>query len=426
MSWVVGSLAYHRHIQNVVLSIMETGLLREWHVGLVDFESPRDCGFLNRLGKKLFPRLRGDLARRRIEAIPASLIRQHPLWEVLRVGSARLGFGKLTSDWIWEREEWAMDGLLKRAAQRDDVSGIFGVEHGCLAAIREANRLGKWSAVAFTSLHHAFVEKWVLPEMEKFPELRDDVSARLDLLARARDRRRDMEAQAAKIIHTNSELTKRTLIEAGFRENNFIKVPLASLLPPLYAASDTRREKLRIVMCGAVSVRKGTHLLMQAWEQGGFSSSASLELYGAVHLPTAFIEKHSSGINIYGMRPRSELEQACRAADAMIFPTLADGFGVVVMEAMGAGCPVLCSANAGAAEMIRHNVNGRIFAPGSVQAIKDEIQWCLDNREKLHEMRYEAYETAKNWTWDNFRKSFRTQFEKIINKRSEDNEKQAE
>lgn len=415
MSWVIGSLAYHRHIQNVVRAILEAGLLKKWHVGLVDFADNRNNPLLIKLTKSLFPKVNSDLIRRRIENIPPCHIKQHIFWEVLRVGSSRLGLGALTSDWIWEREEWAMDNILKKAAREKDTTGIFGVEHGCLGAIREANRLGKWSAVAFTSLHHSFVEKWVLPELKKFPDLEDHVTRRLDQLARKRDQRRDYEAQASKIIHTNSELTKRTLIEAGFSDKKFIKVPLASLPPPPFVHCDRRSEKLRLIMCGSVSVRKGTHLLMQAWQLGSFAQRARLELYGAVHLPSSFLRRYSHDIIIHGQRPRSELEKACQNADAMIFPTLADGFGVVVMEALSAGCPVLCSANAGATEMIRQNINGRIFEPASVRAIVEEIHWCLDNRQRLYDMRYEAYQTAKNWTWDKFRESFRAQFLNFIN-----------
>jgi glycosyltransferase involved in cell wall biosynthesis len=410
MNWVVGSMPYHRHIQNVVLAILEAGCLKEWHTAMVDFESDRDCGPLLAIGKKLFPALRQNLSRRRIEFVPREKVVQHPGWELLRVATARLGLGTLTSDWCWEREEWAMDKVLKRCIQQPDVDGIFGVEHGCLAAIREANRLGKWSGVAFTSLHHAFVEKWVTPELEKFPELATPESRKLDALARERDRRRDQEAAEARIIHTNSDLTKQTLIQAGFPADKFIKVPLASRDPLPYAECDLRAKRLRILMCGAVSVRKGTHLLLRAWKEGGFSRYADLELFGGIYFSQPYLHQFSHLAVIHGLRPRAEIDEMYKKSHVMIFPTLADGFGGVVMESMAMGCPVLCSANAGASEMIRHNENGRIFAPASVEAIRDEIQWCLDNRKKLQEMRHAAYFTAKNWTWDKFRELFRQQF----------------
>ena len=413
MNWVVGSMPYHRHIQNVVRAILEAGCLKEWHTALVDFESDRDCGPLLALAKKLSPGLRRNLSRRQVEFVPRQKVVQHPGWELLRVATARLGLGTLTSDWCWEREEWAMDKVLKRCIQQPDVDGIFGVEHGCLEAIREANRLGKWGAVAFTSPHYSFLDKWVRPELDKFPEISTKEFKRLDELAKERDLRRDEEARAAKIIHTNSELTKNTLIQAGF-QTQFIKVPLAANTVGDFQQQKIKSGRLRLIFCGAMTVRKGAHYLLLAWSEYKLYRVCDLEIFGFHQLPKEFVSKHGEGIVFHGLKTMKEMNEGYLRNEAMIFPTLADGFGGVVMESMAMGCPVLCSANAGAAEMIRHNENGRIFAPASVEAIKEEIQWCLDNRDKLQEMRYAAYLTAKNWTWDKFRESFRQQFLRLI------------
>jgi len=163
-----------------------------------------------------------------------------------------------------------------------------------------------------------------------------------------------------------------------------------------------------------MTVRKGAHYLLLAWSKYKLYRVCDLEIFGFHQLPKEFVSKHGEGIVFHGLKTMKEMNEGYLRNEAMIFPTLADGFGGVVMESMAMGCPVLCSANAGASEMIRHNENGRIFAPASVEAIKEEIQWCLDNREKLQEMRHAAYVTAKNWTWDKFRESFREQFLRLI------------
>ena len=56
------------------------------------------------------------------------------------------------------------------------------------------------------------------------------------------------------------------------------------------------------------------------------------------------------------------IETFYATADVLLLPTPYDAFGMVVLEAMAAGLPVVVSTNAGASELIEHGVNGFVFA----------------------------------------------------------------
>src|SRR5262249_47330293 len=89
----------------------------------------------------------------------------------------------------------------------------------------------------------------------------------------------------------------------------------------------------------------------------------------------------------------------------LIFPTLCDGFGLVVTEAFAHGLPVITTSRAGAADFVQHGVNGLVIPAGDVSAIAEALQWCLSHRGKLKAMRRAALETAKRMQWSDFRQA---------------------
>ena len=89
--------------------------------------------------------------------------------------------------------------------------------------------------------------------------------------------------------------------------------------------------------------------------------------------------------------------------DALIFPTLSDGFGMVVTEAFARGLPVITTDRAGASDLVRTRENGLIIRAGDTEAILAALRWCLDDRAKLAAMSLAALETARSWQWSDYR-----------------------
>jgi glycosyltransferase involved in cell wall biosynthesis len=92
-------------------------------------------------------------------------------------------------------------------------------------------------------------------------------------------------------------------------------------------------------------------------------------------------------------------------ADVLVFPTLSDGFGMVVTEAFSRGLPVITTNQAGASDLLDHGRNGLIIEAGDSAAIAGALKWCLDNRAALAAMREPALETAKGWQWSDYRRA---------------------
>jgi len=84
--------------------------------------------------------------------------------------------------------------------------------------------------------------------------------------------------------------------------------------------------------------------------------------------------------------------------DVFIFPTLEDIWGMVVLEAMLFGKPIMCSKYAGVSEMICPSENGYIFDPYNCQEIADLMRDFIDNPALISSMGLKSEEMIKNYT----------------------------
>ena len=83
-------------------------------------------------------------------------------------------------------------------------------------------------------------------------------------------------------------------------------------------------------------------------------------------------------------------------ADIFVLPTFVDPWGLVIMEAMMFGLPVITTTGAGASELILGN--GIVIEPGDEEAINESLEYLLDNDEIREEMGRKSKEIIKEYT----------------------------
>jgi glycosyltransferase involved in cell wall biosynthesis len=408
MRFLLATGAYNTNVQHIALALHEAGALGAYLAGCVDHYRCRLSKGVRRLVATLAPEVDRSLKRRRISTIPEALIRAHWGWECARTVAGKLGLAVRVEDWFWERGELDLDRRSARHMAKGTYDAFFGVEHGALYAILAARRLGKKSVVAFLSPHHSVYNRWLDREYELFPELQTPASRRLKDLARGRDARRDEEARLADAIYANSNLTAQSLVMAGFAEEKIINVPLGGpVVIPDECLPSVLSEPLRVIYAGPVSVRKGAHYLIEAWQGLGVRRGAELHLYGRNLLPKRCLSGCGSDVVFHGAVSQVDLFAAFQSGAVLVLPTLCDGFGSVVAEALANGLPVITTTNAGAADLIEEGRNGFIVSPADSSALAGRIEWCLGHPADLLEMRRHATMTARRWTWTEFRAALR-------------------
>jgi len=101
--------------------------------------------------------------------------------------------------------------------------------------------------------------------------------------------------------------------------------------------------------------------------------------------------------------PRPELFELFRRAGVLVFPSLCEGFGQVITEAMSQGLPVITTANTAGPDFIEHGRNGFLVPVRDSERLAETMQWCLDHRDALQEISRAAMERTARWQWSDYR-----------------------
>jgi len=140
----------------------------------------------------------------------------------------------------------------------------------------------------------------------------------------------------------------------------------------------------RLLMVGQLIERKGVVPLVEGlvrWGRRHPGEQVSLRLVGEGPLADRVAAVPLPGnvaVELAGSLPYERMAEAYRAADVLVFPTLADVWGLVVNEAMAAGVPVLGSVYAQAVEeLVQDGVSGWHFTPDRPEAVDQALDQVL-------------------------------------------------
>ncbi|MEH2265150.1 glycosyltransferase family 4 protein [Nostoc sp.] len=129
------------------------------------------------------------------------------------------------------------------------------------------------------------------------------------------------------------------------------------------------------------------------------------------------LEKHFAGTNTYfvGYLMGQELGSAFASADAFIFPSRTETLGLVLLEAMAAGCPVVAARSGGIPDIVTDGVNGYLFEPtANVQGALAATVRLLEQKEQRDIMRQNARQEAESWGWAAATRQLQDYYQKVI------------
>jgi glycosyltransferase involved in cell wall biosynthesis len=114
------------------------------------------------------------------------------------------------------------------------------------------------------------------------------------------------------------------------------------------------------------------------------------------------LEKYFAGTNTYfvGYLMGQELGAAFASADAFIFPSRTETLGLVLLEAMAAGCPVVAARSGGIPDIVTDGVNGYLFEPtADIQGAVTATVRLLQQQQERAIIRQNARREAERWGW---------------------------
>jgi len=102
------------------------------------------------------------------------------------------------------------------------------------------------------------------------------------------------------------------------------------------------------------------------------------------------------------------------ACDCFVLPSLWEPFGIVIVEAMATGKPVIGSDIGGIPEIIAHGKNGFLVQPRDARALAERIVFLLENGKTARKMGAEGRRIAvRKFTWDETAKSYERFYKKF-------------
>ncbi|MBD2665415.1 glycosyl transferase, group 1 [Richelia sinica FACHB-800] len=129
------------------------------------------------------------------------------------------------------------------------------------------------------------------------------------------------------------------------------------------------------------------------------------------------LEKHFAGTNtlFVGYLMGEELASAFASADAFIFPSRTETLGLVLLEAMAAGCPVVAARSGGIPDIVTDGVNGYLFDPkADIQAAIDATVLLLEQQQKAAIIRQNARQEAEKWGWSAATRQLQHYYQKVV------------
>ena len=202
-------------------------------------------------------------------------------------------------------------------------------------------------------------------------------------------------------IHVASNWVKNSYIANGFPEDKIKVIPYGANLDKFKIASRQIKRKFTVLCVGNISLIKGQLYLLEAWKKLNLPD-AELIIVGAMTSSVkGLIEPYREFFTHYSFIPHHELKEIYNQADLFILPSLNDGFGLVVLEAMACGLPVIVTENTGASDAIEDGDNGFIIPACSPEALMEKIEFFFRNRKLARRMGEASSDICqKQFTWE--------------------------
>mgnify|MGYP000361949058 CR=1 FL=1 len=128
------------------------------------------------------------------------------------------------------------------------------------------------------------------------------------------------------------------------------------------------------------------------------------------------LEQHFAGTptHFVGYLHGVELASAFASADAFIFPSRTETLGLVLLEAMAAGCPVVAARSGGIPDIVTDGVNGYLFDPTDERGAIAATQRLLAQPEERETLRQNARQEAEKWSWAAATRHLQSYYRKIV------------
>jgi glycosyltransferase involved in cell wall biosynthesis len=150
-----------------------------------------------------------------------------------------------------------------------------------------------------------------------------------------------------------------------------------------------------------MTLRKGVPYLAQAFAKVAHPAK-SLTFVGAVNEELIEMLRRRKlwpeDAKVVGHMPQSELKTRMSRSHVMVLPSVEDGFGVVLSQAMACGCPVIGTENTGAPDVVTPGADGFIVPVRDADALTERLQFMADHPDERAAMGQRALTKVRGFS----------------------------
>lgn len=308
----------------------------------------------------------------------------------------------LPSDHLGSIDHWVHERFSRQLAALipGDTHYFIGLSSFCLEALLACRQLSIPCAVDHGSLHQkdeaqlvrAEANRWGIP----FPK---DCSP--DWIIE----KENSEFQAAEHVFVLSSAARDSMIRFGVNPDKIVINPCGVDLSAFHPA-EKRDHIFRIIQTGGINIRKGILTLLDAFSQAKLSGAELWFVGGGFEtsgIQSTIESLRTPGVTFHEPVAQASLREYYNQSSVFVLASVADGFGMVVPQAMACGLPVIVTENVGAKDLIVDGVNGFIVPVGAPEIIADRLRRLHDDPEYCHRMGNAARLTVEEgYTWADY------------------------
>ena len=330
-----------------------------------------------------------------------------PVRELGRIAAPKVGLtslirretGVFSLDAVYRALDRRLAAFVKRSSA-ESLGGIYVFEDGAAFSFQAAKERGIKCLYDLPIGYWRFARKLMAQERELRPEWAGTITGFLD--SDRKLARKDEELRLADHIFVASSFTASSLKEYPGKLAPISVIPYA--FPPVNKErtyNNNHNEPLKLLFVGGLSQRKGIANVFEAVKQ--LKNHVTLTVVGHKAVEDcAALNKALSEHKWIPRLPHAEILKLMQQNDILLFPSLFEGFGLVITEAMSQGTPVITTDRTAGPDLLKHGENGWLIDAGSTIALQETIEKILEHRNNVEAVGRAALKTAETRSWTKY------------------------
>lgn len=358
-----------------------------------------------------------DFRRRQYDKSLKNLTECYPYYELMRMMSVKIGLhsflahetGRFCIDKVYN----SLDSQIAFKIRHLKIDAVYAYEDGALNTFLEAKKKKIQCLYELPTGYWKAVQSLLKEEIEKWPDWESTLTGLKNSGQKLKNK--DTELGLADHIFVANSFTAKTLRDyytGKLAPIHVIPYGFPTVSNLIFKKSKSKRIKLLFV--GSLSQQKGIANLFEAVK--GLEEHIELTIVGRKVVENCEpLNKELLKYKWHPSLPNDEVLKLMRLSDVFVLPSLYEGFGLVISEAMSQGVPVITTNRTVGLDFIKNGENGWLIEAGSTEALRNQIENLLINRTDIYEIGEEAKKTAQKRPWEVYSKEMAETIGHLIN-----------